>query len=81
MADNNTNDNFLFGEPEEQHKIRQALEDMHYLLGRNYPLKASLALAGNRYNLVKRQLQALQGVSCSAEEIGKRKTKNCPIRC
>lgn len=48
---------------------------MHYLLSRNYPAKASLALAGNRYQLVQRQLQALQGMACSAAEISKRKEK------
>lgn len=48
---------------------------MHYLLSRNYPPKATLALVGNRYQLVQRQLQALQGMSCSAEEMRKRKEK------
>jgi hypothetical protein len=71
----NTTDNLLFGQPEEQDKLLRALEDMHYLLSRSYPLKASLALAGNRYQLVKRQLQALQGMACSEEEIRKRKEK------
>jgi hypothetical protein len=71
----NTTDKLLFGQPEEQDKLLRALEDMHYLLSRNYPLKASLALAGNRYQLVKRQLQALQGMACSEEEIRKRKDK------
>jgi hypothetical protein len=78
MAENNTTDHLLFGQPEEQEKLRQALEDMYYLLSRNYPLKASLALAGNRYNLVKRQLQALQGMSASADEISQRKEKELP---
>ena len=73
--ENNTGDNLLFGQREQQENLLKALEDMHYLLSRNYPLKASLALAGNRYQLVKRQLQALQGMACSEEEIRKRKEK------
>src|SRR5689334_5096721 len=68
-------DHLLFGTPEAQNNLLQALEDMHYLLSRNYPPKASLALVGNRYQLVQRQLQALQGMSASAEEISKRKVK------
>lgn len=68
-------DHLLFGEPEAQDKLANALEDMYYLLSRDYPLKASLALAGNRYRLVKRQLQALQGMACSEEEIRKRAAK------
>lgn len=68
-------DHELFGEPEAQHQLAQALKDMYYLLSRDYPIKASLALAGNRYRLVKRQLQALQGMACSEEEIRKRAAK------
>lgn len=74
----NAADNLLFGQPEAQEKLQHALEDLYYLLGRNYPLKASLALAGNRYQLVKRQLQALQGMACSANELSLRKNKEVP---
>lgn len=70
---NNAADNLLFAHPEAQEKLQHALEDLYYLLGRDYPLKASLALAGNRYQLVKRQLQALQGMACSPNERRKRK--------
>ena len=68
-------DHLLFGTPEAQQNLLQALNDMHYLLSRNYPPRATLALVGNRYQLVQRQLQALQGMSCSAEEMNKRKEK------
>lgn len=68
-------DHVLFGTPEAQNNLLQALEDLHYLLSRNYPPKAALALVGNRYQLVQRQQQALQGMSASAEEITKRKEK------
>jgi hypothetical protein len=68
-------DHLLFGTPEAQNNLLQALEDMHYLLSRNYPPKAGLALVGNRYQLVQRQQQALLGMSAPAEEISKRKMK------
>jgi hypothetical protein len=76
--ENNTTDHWLFGQPGEQDKLLKGLEDMYYLLSRNYPPKASLALVGNRYRLVKRQLQALQGMSCSEEDIRTRKEKELP---
>lgn len=68
-------DPILFGTTEAQHNLLQALEDMYYLLSRNYPPKAALALVGNRYQLVQRQQQALQGMACSAEELKNRKEK------
>jgi hypothetical protein len=71
----NETDGLLFGPPEQQEKILKALQDMYYLLSRDYPLKASLALAGNRYKLIQRQQKALQGMACSEEEIRKRKEK------
>jgi hypothetical protein len=73
--ENNATDNLLFAQPEAQEKLQHALEDLYYLLSRDYPLKASLILAGNRYQLVKRQLQALQGMACSANELRLRKNK------
>src|SRR3954470_2851402 len=71
--ENNATDNLLFSQPEAQEKLQYALEDIYYLLSRDYPMKASLALVGNRYQLVKRQLQALQGMASSANELSKRK--------
>jgi len=68
-------DHALFGTAEAKNNFLQALEDMHYLLSRNYPPKAALALVGNRYQLVQRQQQALQGMACSAEELKNRKEK------
>jgi hypothetical protein len=55
-----------------------ALTDMHYLLSRDYPAKAALALVGNRYQLVQRQQQALLGMSCSEQELTRRKQKELP---
>ncbi|SDF02938.1 DUF434 domain-containing protein [Chitinophaga filiformis] len=68
-------DHTLFGDPAAQDRLRQGLEDMYYLINRDYPIKASLALVGNRYNLVKRQLTALQGMSCSGLQLQQRKQK------
>jgi hypothetical protein len=68
-------DNTLFGNPAAQERLRQGLEDMYYLLSRDYPSRASLALVGNRYNLVKRQLTALQGMGCSRQQLQRRKNK------
>nr|WP_322624557.1 DUF434 domain-containing protein [uncultured Flavobacterium sp.] len=71
-------DDKLFSSAKEQQKIRQALADLFYLLSRDYPLKSSLALAGNRYRLKTRQLMALQGMTCSEQEIALRKQKELP---
>ncbi len=68
-------DEKAFASQKEQNKLHEGLIDMHYLLSRNYPAKSSLALVGNRYRLTKRQLLALQGMSCSEDEVKKRKHK------
>jgi hypothetical protein len=76
--ENNAADHLLFGKIPAQVKLQYALGDLYYLLHRDYPLKASLALVGNRYQLVKRQLQALQGMVCSPIELSLRKYKELP---
>lgn len=68
-------DDVLFGNAQQQDKIREALQDMYYLLSRNYPVKASLAITGNRYRLKTRQIMALQGMACSAQDIALRQQK------
>ncbi|MBW8687511.1 DUF434 domain-containing protein [Chitinophaga rhizophila] len=68
-------DSILFGSPEQQLHLQHALEDLHFLLSRDYPFKASLALVGNRYDLIKRQQFALQGMACSAQQLQARKCK------
>ncbi|AXG72782.1 DUF434 domain-containing protein [Flavobacterium arcticum] len=68
-------DEKAFGTLKEQNKLQEGLIDMHYLLSRDYPAKSSLALVGNRYRLTKRQLLALQGMSCSESDIQNRKQK------
>lgn len=65
-------DDALFGPVKELGRLREALADMYYLLSRGYPAKSSLALVGNRHRLRARQLQALQGMACSAQEVENR---------
>ncbi len=68
-------DSALFGPVITQNQLKPALEDMYYLLSRDYPQKASLALVGNRYDLIRRQQLALQGMSCSRQQLENRKNK------
>ncbi|MGN6393970.1 MAG: DUF434 domain-containing protein [Mucilaginibacter sp.] len=68
-------DEELFGSAKERKKLLQALDDMHYLLSKDYPLRATLELVGNRYRLRQRQILALQGMACSAKDIETRKNK------
>lgn len=71
-------DSILFGLPESQQQMQQALDDLYFLLSRDYPFKATLALVGNRYQLVKRQQQALQGMACSGNQLMSRRKKELP---
>ncbi|WP_342648510.1 DUF434 domain-containing protein [Mucilaginibacter sp. CSA2-8R] len=68
-------DDVLFGPVSEQQKLLTALDDMHYLLSKDYPPRATLALVGNRYRLRQRQILALQGMACSAQDINGRREK------
>lgn len=60
---------------EDQEKLKLAVQDMYYLLTRNYPAKAALALVGNRYGLVRKQQTALLGMVCSEQELTDRQLK------
>lgn len=68
-------DDALFSPAHEQEKLLTALDDMHYLLSKDYPPRATLALVGNRYRLRQRQILALQGMACSADDIILRRKK------
>ncbi|PWV54505.1 DUF434 domain-containing protein [Chitinophaga sp. S165] len=68
-------DSALFGSVAQQDRLKLALDDMYYLLSRDYPQKASLALVGNRYDLIRRQQLALQGMSCSQQQLENRRNK------
>ena len=73
-------DDELFGTVKQQNKLHQGLEDMNYLLSRDYPAKSSLTLVGNRYRLKSRQLLALQGISCSQKDIAMRRAKELLVK-
>ncbi|MBP1650691.1 MAG: hypothetical protein H6Q26_848, partial [Bacteroidetes bacterium] len=68
----NEQDNALF---EDGEKFKLAVADMYYLLSRNYPAKAAVALVGNRYELVKKQQTALLGMVCGEQELQNRLQK------
>ena len=71
----NTGDDPLFDSEKQLGKLRMAVQDMHYLLTRGYPEKATSELVGNRYRLKTRQVQALRGASASEHQLTTRKTK------
>lgn len=68
-------DESLFGLVKEREKLLLALNDMYYLLSKDYPPRATLSLVGNRYRLRQRQILALQGMACSAKDIENRRLK------
>lgn len=68
-------DEALFAPAKEQEKLLQALDDLYFLLSKDYPPRATLALVGNRYRLRQRQILALQGMACSASDLEIRKNK------
>ncbi|MGG7470821.1 DUF434 domain-containing protein [Chryseobacterium arthrosphaerae] len=71
----NTGDDTLFASEKQLSKLRAAVQDMQYLLTREYPEKAASELVGNRYRLKTRQIQALRGASASEMQIHNRKLK------
>lgn len=71
----NTSDDSLFGSEKHVQTLKMAVQDMHYLLSRAYPERASSELAGNRYRLKTRQIQAIRGASASQHQILNRKSK------
>ena len=68
-------DDRLFGDLKMQLKIKEALQDMNYLLSRRFSDKSSLQLVGNRYKLNVRQQKALMGMSAGTPELDIRKAK------
>ena len=75
----NTGDDTLFGSEKQISKLRLAVEDMQYLLSREYPEKAASDLVGNRYRLKTRQIQALRGASASIQQLDNRQLKHVDI--
>jgi hypothetical protein len=58
------NDDVLFGAAAVPY-LREAVEDLSWLLSRDYPVEASLKVVGDRYRLTARQRKAVQRCSCS----------------
>lgn len=76
----NTGDDLLFGPEKEREKLKEAVRDMNYLLSRDYPEKAASELAGNRYRLKTRQIQAFRGASASEHQLSDRKSRELDIK-
>lgn len=72
----NTGDDTLFCSEKQIGKLKLAVEDMRYLLTREYPEKAASELVGNRYRLKTRQIQALRGASASDSQLYNRRLKH-----
>ncbi|SHL87443.1 hypothetical protein SAMN05444360_105141 [Chryseobacterium carnipullorum] len=75
----NTGDDGLFGLQKQIDKLKMGVQDMMYLLSRDYAEKASSELVGNRYKLKTRQIQALRGASASEQQIVNRKYKQLKV--
>ncbi|OVE57761.1 DUF434 domain-containing protein [Chryseobacterium mucoviscidosis] len=75
----NTGDDTLFGSAKQLEKMKLAVQDMQYLLSRNYAEKASSELVGNHYRLKTRQIQAVRGASTSETQLQNRKSKQLGI--
>lgn len=75
----NTGDDTLFGSEKQIDKLKLAVQDMNYLLNRDYAERASSELVGNRYKLKTRQIQALRGASASENQIQNRRSKQVEI--
>lgn len=58
--------------------LRNAVDDLCWLLTRGYPRQASLQLVGNRYNLRERQRVAVGRTSCSDRQSAERGGKSRP---
>ncbi|WP_326982317.1 DUF434 domain-containing protein [Chryseobacterium sp. MYb264] len=71
----NTGDDDLFGSEKQIEKLKKAVRDVKYLLSHGYAEKASCDLAGNRYRLKTRQIQAFRGAAASEAQIIERKAK------
>lgn len=76
----NTGDEALFSSAKQLDKLKAAVQDMQYLLSRNYAERASSELVGNHYRLKTRQIQAVRGASASERQMGDRKSKELQLQ-
>lgn len=71
-------DQELFGE--EMHpRLRSATEDLSWLLGRGYSERASVALVGDRHQLVERQRTAVRRCACAEASLESRGARQLGI--
>ncbi len=56
-------------------KLRQAADDLNWLLSREYPLNSALKLVGDRFGLVARQRTAVRRSCCSQRQLARRRAK------
>jgi hypothetical protein len=75
----NTGDDVLFQPIKELEKLKLAVQDMNYLLSKDYPEKSSSELVASRYKLKTRQIQALRGVSASDQQIENKNSRRLEI--
>jgi len=73
-------DDKLFGALKVQQLIKEALQDMSYLLSRAYAEKSAVQLVGNRYRLNVRQQKAVQGMSASVAQIEQRRLSELSVK-
>jgi hypothetical protein len=72
----NSQDDKLFGSEEQQNLLREAVRDLSFLLNRGYAEKSASALVGNRYQIRKRQIQAVIRMSCGQQDMENRLAKH-----
>ncbi|PHS10465.1 MAG: hypothetical protein COA88_01580 [Kordia sp.] len=72
-------DDKLFGTSKMQQLIKEALQDMSYLLSRDYADKSAVQLVGNRYRLNVRQQKAIRGMSASVTQVEQRKLSELSV--
>lgn len=71
----NTGDDALFGPEKQLEKLNLAVQDMQYLLSRNYAERAASELVGNHYRLKTRQIQAVRAAAASESQVRNRASK------
>lgn len=71
----NTGDDALFGPEKQLEKLNLAVQDMQYLLSRNYAERAASELVGNHYRLKTRQIQAVRAAAASELQVRNRASK------
>src|SRR5687767_5998774 len=70
-------DAMLFA-PDRWPALRAAVNDLSWLLGRDYASPSALKVVGDRYNLNERQRRAVMRSACPPEALARRKGKEIP---